>query len=146
MLAPGRHGPTRSTSDRKPNSSSAGAWTEISFGSSSRPALHGRLRAHVHDRLALAAVDGDVRPVDEARLRRGEEADEGRHLLGLADAPERDRARGEVVGRLLVDAEIAREGLLQRVPARGVHGPRVHGVDADAVTAVLLRERGGEVE
>jgi hypothetical protein len=100
----------------------------------------------VHDRLALPAVDRDVGAVDEARARRREEGDEVGDLFGLADAPERDALLRQLVRRLLLDAQIACEGLLERVPARGVDRAGVDGVDADAVAPVLLRQRRREVE
>src|SRR5919206_4982023 len=109
MLAPGRHGATRSTSERKSNSSSGGACTVISLW------MFMAGPSQVHDPLALTPVDGDVRAVDEARARRGEEGDEVRDLLRRADPPERYGLHGQLVRAVLVDALVARERLLEPV-------------------------------
>src|SRR3954452_8091479 len=73
----------------------------------------------VHQRLALPAVDRDVRAVEEARAWRGHEGDDVGDLLRSADAPERDRGDGQLVRGLLVDALVAGERLLKSVPAIG---------------------------
>src|ERR1700689_1267404 len=70
----------------------------------------------IHDGLALSAVHGDVGAVDEAGPRRGEERSEERDFFRLADAAEGDGLLGEFVRAGLVDAFVAGEGALQRVP------------------------------
>src|SRR3954468_9783605 len=118
MDAPGRHGATRSTSVRKANSSFGGWATSISFENfmasvPRRPGGRAVTQRDVHERLALAAVDRDVRAVEERRPRRGQERDEVGDLLGRADPPQRDRRHGELVRRLLVAALVTGEGLLE---------------------------------
>src|SRR3954453_5126427 len=133
MDAPGRHGATRSTSVRNANSSFGGWATSISFENfmASVPRrAGGRAVAErdVHERLALAAVDRDVRAVEERRPRGGGEGDEVGALLRRADPPERDRRDRELVGGLLVATLVAGEGLLEAVPAVGVDRPGVDRV------------------
>src|SRR6266487_2361589 len=100
----------------------------------------------IHDGLALAPVDRDVGAVDEAGPGRGQEGHQGRDLGRLADAAERDGPLGQFMRALLGHALVAGERLLQRVPPAGVHRPRVHRVDAHAMTPVLLGDRGSEVD
>src|SRR5207237_339211 len=95
----------------------------------------------VHQCFALGTVDWYVRTVDERRPRRSQEDDQRRHLMRLADAVKRDRRYGQLVRARLVDLLVAGKGLLQAVPAVGVHGSRVDSVDANAVAPVLLGHR-----
>src|SRR3954462_12270011 len=139
MDAPGRHGATRSTSVRNANSSFGGWATSISFENfmASVPRRAGGravAEREVHERLALAAVDGDVRAVEERRPRRGQERHEVGDLLGRADPPERDRRHRELVGGLLVAALVAGEGLLEADPAVGIDRPRVYRGALDRVS------------
>lgn len=53
-----------------------------------------RARSGVHDRLALRAVDRDVRAVDEGGTRGRQECHQGSNFARLADAPEGDRCLG----------------------------------------------------
>src|SRR3954453_23380036 len=143
MDAPGRHGATRSTSVRNANSSFGGWATSISFENfmASVPRrAGGRAVAErdVHQRLALAAVDRDVRAVEERGPRRGQERHEVGDLLPRADAPEGDRRHRELVGALLVAALVAGEALLEAVPAVGLDRPGVDRVHADALRPLLL--------
>src|SRR3954451_12102757 len=92
MDAPGRHGATRSTSVRKANSSFGGWATSISFENLTasvprRPGGRAVAERDVHEGLALAAVDRDVRAVEERRPRRGQERDEVGDLLRRAVRP-----------------------------------------------------------
>src|SRR5437899_2461213 len=68
----------------------------------------------IHDGFALCPVDGDVGAVDEAGQRRGEERDQRRDLLRLADAADGDGPLGQLVRALLGHALVPGEGLLQR--------------------------------
>ncbi len=84
--------------------------------------------------------------VDEAGQRRGQERDQRRDLLRLADAAERDGPLGQFVRAILGHALVAGEGLLQGVPPVGVHRAGVDRVDAYPVPAVLFGDRGREVD
>src|SRR5215467_4455744 len=75
----------------------------------------------VHDRFALRPVNRDVGAVNEAGPWRGEEGDQRRDLIRLADAAEGDGLPGQFVRALLGHALVASEGLLQGVPSVGVH-------------------------
>src|SRR6516164_186743 len=87
----------------------------------------------IHDCLALGPVDRDVRAVDEAGARRGEEGHQRGDLSRLADAAKRYGPGGKLVRPVLGHALVPGEGLLQRVPPVGVHRAWVHRVDAHAV-------------
>src|SRR5438270_13252555 len=100
----------------------------------------------IHDRFALRPVNRDVGAVDEASQRRGEEGDQRRDLFRLADAAKGDGLLGQLVRALLGHALVAGEGLLQRVPPLGGHRAGAGGVDADPVSPVLFRGRGGVVD
>src|SRR5579859_3425798 len=116
----------------------------ISTGSGRSSAVPSAMAAslRVHDGFALCTVDRYVGAVDEAGQRRGQERDQRRDLLWLADAAERDGPLGEFVRALLGHALVAGEGLLQGVPPVGVHRTGVDRVDPHAVPAVLLGDRG----
>src|ERR1700750_1155345 len=100
----------------------------------------------IHDPFALRPVNRDVGAVNEAGPRRGEEGDQCRHFIRLADPAEGDGLLGQFVRTFLAHALIAGEGLLQGVPPVGVHRAGVDGVDAHPVPAVLFGDRGGEVD
>src|SRR4051794_8841920 len=134
------HGAIRSTSSSRSKTSPGGAGTVIELLMSTDRFLS------VHDPLALRPVDRDVGAVDEARPRGGDERDQAGDLLRLAEAAERDAVHRELVRLVLGDALVARERLLQGVPAVGVDGARVDRVHADAVAAVLLGQGRGEVD
>src|SRR6201989_1941180 len=97
----------------------------------------------IHDRFALRPVNRDVGAVNEAGPRRGEEGDQCRDFIRLADPAEGDGLLGQFVRAFLAYALVPGEGLLQGVPPVGVHRAGVDGVDAHSVAAVLFRDRGG---
>src|SRR5205085_3631483 len=96
-------------------------------------------------RLLLAAVDLDHRAVDEMRKRRREIGDKVRALVDLGDATERNRARRELVRLLERELHVARHRSYEARPTLGAHRPRVYRAHADAVLAILRRERLGQV-
>src|ERR1700732_1133220 len=98
--------------------------------------------SRVHDGFALCPVDRYVGAVDEAGQRRGQERDQRRDLLRLADAGEPDGTLGQFARAILGHALVAGEGLLQGVPPVGVHRAGVDRVDAHPVPAVLFGDRG----
>src|SRR3954471_9507645 len=105
----------------------------VVLGTAPVVALHVRTGHGTH--LEHAAVHGPRRPGDVARLRRGQERDDGGDLPGVAGTPQRDA--GPLVtraGRVLV--------LLTGHGGGDLAGG--DGVDGDAVLGELDRRRPGE--
>jgi isopenicillin-N N-acyltransferase like protein len=95
--------------------------------------------------LAHAAGNVDRGAGDVAGPVAGEEGDQARHLLGLAEPAHRHLGRGHLAEELL-SGDLGGPQLVDVLPLRGQHEPDVHAVDQDLIPAKIDGQRLGQAQ